>query len=105
MKYRVARKKLKRSKLLKLWIKSDNDWLKVSMETQDESVRIIAADFMRYDWHQILKVGEKLGFGYKVMNDLYKFKSESDYIIANRYDPILNDVKDKVYTRDIFRRD
>ena len=68
MKYRVARKKLKRSKLLKLWIKSDNDWLKVSMETQDESVRIIAADFMRYDWHQILKVGEKLGFGYKVMN-------------------------------------
>ena len=38
------------------------------METQDESVRIIAASFMRYDWHQILKVGEKLGFGYKVMN-------------------------------------
>ena len=44
-------------------------------------------------------------FGYKVMNDLYKFKSESDYIIANRYDPILNDVKDKVSTRYIFRRD
>jgi hypothetical protein len=68
MKYRIIRKKLKRSKLLELWIESNNEWLRASMETQDESVRIIAASFMRYDWHQILKVGEKLGFGYKVMN-------------------------------------
>ena len=68
MKYRIARKKLKRSKLLELWIESNNEWLKASMETQDESVRIIAANFMRYDWNQILRVGEKLGFGYKVIN-------------------------------------
>lgn len=50
-------------------------------------------------------LNEEYFFENKVISDLKKFKSMCNVIVANRYDDCLDDVKDKVYTRDIFKRD